>query len=665
MTTVVPPATDASTPPDATSGPEGTDGGHGGSRRGTRRDLLPAPVELGSAVRRWHRIVLAVLMLLGFARGTYWAVTTTVFNPVDELQHFAYVDALATGHGIPTVGQDLVPDELMAINKASPTSNYRSEPYKPDNTDVYWGGSRYSYEAIHGPTYYALMVPFYWAGKPFGILGALYGVRLGSVLIGLAVIPCTWFLARRLFPDRPSVWLLAPGLIAVMSSLFPGAVSNDILAVVLAGASAVWFVRALARPDRWRDAAIAGLVFGLTMVTKVTSMVLIPFLGLFFLAWLAVARPRFVLAIRWAVVWGVTAVAVQVPWFAWNFVTYHAPTAAAASEKITGATMGRSTFGLEALRVHWDIVFPGIWLNPMSLDAPYVRLWGVALTAALLLGIAAAAWKRRWRDLAVLAWCGSAIPLAFATIEAITFILFGGSGYPVGRHLETALPPATVMIAGAAVLLVGARFAPIGVAWIIAASLTLEARVARHEVTNFYLAAVTDDGLGPVITQDWSDVVHIEPPAFRVDAGCPVEAVAVGIANPSPPAQITLTGTDGPVTATNIGERTNLQVFRAEHPVSGTFDVTLPPGAFLQATAQDRVPNVNFSTIVGDPVVRVYCRVPDANQRSFDSLYPLHHPPLSLTVLLATPLAFAGAGVLGAVGVTVLTLRKRHQPDAN
>lgn len=658
MTTVVPPATEATAAPEAGTGSAAAAGG----RRDTRRDLLPAPLPLDAGVRRWHRLVLAALMLLGFARGAYWTVTTTVFNPVDEMAHFAYVDSLATGQGIPTVGEDLIPDEIIAINKASPTSNYRSEPYRPDNTDVYWGGSRYSYEAIHGPTYYAAMVPFYWMGKPFGTLGALYGVRLGSVLVGLLVIPCTWLLARRLLPDRPAAWLLAPAMIAVLSSLAPGAVGNDILAVVLAAAAAVWFVRALGRPRRWQEPAIAGLVFGLTMVTKVTSMVLIPFLGVFFVAWLIIARPRVLLAVRWVLIWGATAALAQVPWFAWNFHAYGAPTAAAASEKITGSYMGRSTFGLDILRVHWDIVFPGVWLNPMSLDGPYVWLWGLVFVTALVLGVAAAAWKRRWRDLAVLVWCGSAIPLAFVMIEAITFILFGGSGYPVGRHLETALPPAMVMIAGAAVLLAGARWAPVAIAWLIAGSLVFEARVARHEIASFYLAAVAGEDLGPVINQDWSDVVHVASPTFRVDPGCPVEAIAIGIANPAAPAEITLDTPSGPVSARHQDKRSNLQVYRTATPAQGAIEVTLPPGAFLQATVQDLTPAARFTSIAGDPVVRVYCRVPDAAERSFDALYPLGHPPLKLGVLRALPLVIAGGGILAALAVTVLTLRRRLPP---
>ena len=51
---------------------------------------------------------------------------------------------------------------------------------------------------MHGPTYYVLMVPFYWIGQPLGTNGSLYAIRLATVGLVLCAIPLTWLLARRL-----------------------------------------------------------------------------------------------------------------------------------------------------------------------------------------------------------------------------------------------------------------------------------------------------------------------------------------------------------------------------------------------------------------------------------------------------------------------------------
>ena len=171
------------------------------------RSFLPLPAPLVGRQRLVHRLVLALILAFGLAKGGYWAVTTQVWNPVDEAQHVGYVESIATGHGIPTVGQDLLSDDIMASLKASPTSEFRSHTFRPDNTDPKWSSTRAQYEAVHGPIYYALMAGPYWVGHPWGITGSLLAIRLGTVVLVLGAVPLTWLLARRLFPRRPAAWL--------------------------------------------------------------------------------------------------------------------------------------------------------------------------------------------------------------------------------------------------------------------------------------------------------------------------------------------------------------------------------------------------------------------------------------------------------------------------
>ena len=118
--------------------------------------FLTAPPPLPGRRRRVHLVVLGLIMAFGLAKGLYWSVTYQAWTPVDEAQHVAYVESLARGHGIPTVGRDLVPDDVLASVKSVPTSEYRASALRATNDDPRWASTRQQYEAVHGPTYYAL-----------------------------------------------------------------------------------------------------------------------------------------------------------------------------------------------------------------------------------------------------------------------------------------------------------------------------------------------------------------------------------------------------------------------------------------------------------------------------------------------------------------------------
>jgi len=134
------------------------------------------------------------------------------------------------------------------------------------------------------------MVPAYWLGHHWGVEASLLVVRLATVLLALVTVPLTWLLARRLFPRRPAVWLLAPALLVTISGLSFGSVTNDALVLTLGAAATVATLRALSRPDRWWTMG-SGFLVGLTLVTKTSALGLVPFLGLAVLAWLIVIRP--------------------------------------------------------------------------------------------------------------------------------------------------------------------------------------------------------------------------------------------------------------------------------------------------------------------------------------------------------------------------------------
>jgi hypothetical protein len=610
--------------------------------------------------------VLALLMLAGLAVGTYWTFATVVWNPVDEVAHFGYVESLATGEGVPTVGVDLLSDDTIRSLKESPTLLFRSNPFQPVASDENWGGTRHQYEAVHGPTYYLVMVPAYWIGRPFGVLGSLYAIRFATVALVLLAVPLTWMLARRLFPDRPVIWLLAPALLVTVNSLSPGSVSNDAMVLVLSITTILAFLRALDQPRNWVPSATAGVLFGLTIVTKMTSLVLIPFLALAFVAWVVTQRPRIGAIARFVALVAAGTLVAFGPWLAWNLHTYRATSAASVVDGITGASLPESALGLGAIAQHASVARPGVWINQLLQGAEsYQMLWEVALVAALVLGSIAAAVRTRWRDLAVLLWCGSALPLAFASMEVIVFVLFHGTGGPVGRHLIAALAPTMVMIAAAAVFVVGSRWAPPLVATLVAGSLVLAAPFSR-EFTGVYTRSAIDGRLAPVTYQDWSDTLRGDATAITIDASCPVEVIGVGFVGApagTGPGSVpeTLIVRDSTVDTGAGGGATidEIPTYRLLTPVTGLITIELPADTVVRTSAEDRDPDVAYATGGGgDPVVTASCADADAEQTAFTRMYAIGHPEwISLAMLQTIPALFAGVAVLVALGLTAVSIR--------
>jgi len=197
--------------------------------------------------RVWFLLMAGSLALaLGFARATPFG------GAPDEAAHFRYVAALAHGEGLPRL--DL------------------SRPRASAATDV-------SYEAHQPPLYYALAAPFYLAGEAIaGRDGARAAVRFCSMLLGLLGLALIWALARSVAPEDPALAIAATGIAALlpMRLAVVSSVSNDALAEAVATACLIAMLRPLDRAPAWRDAALLGLLLGIALLTKSSSLMLLP-----------------------------------------------------------------------------------------------------------------------------------------------------------------------------------------------------------------------------------------------------------------------------------------------------------------------------------------------------------------------------------------------------
>ncbi|MBI5833977.1 MAG: glycosyltransferase family 39 protein [Armatimonadetes bacterium] len=126
-----------------------------------------------------------------------------------------------------------------------------------------------NFEVHQPPLYYILAQPFYRVGGAAGI-GWL------SLLASLATVWLVWRGAREL--TRPDLALAAAAVVALwpMQTFLAGRVNNDLLANALWAALLWRWARGLRLGPTAREGVCCGLLLGAALLTKQTSLVLVP-----------------------------------------------------------------------------------------------------------------------------------------------------------------------------------------------------------------------------------------------------------------------------------------------------------------------------------------------------------------------------------------------------
>lgn len=619
------------------------------------------------SVPRHHLVILALITCIGFARGFFWVLTTEVWSPIDEAQHYAYVDSLATGNGIPIVGEDLVPNDVLYVWKATPTFWFHSSPLQPTTADGRWGATAQQYEGggVQGPLYYMLMTLPYWLLKPFGILWAIYAMRITSVLVSLLTIPLTWLLAREIFPQRPAVWLAAPALVVLVEGFNANvaAINNDALMIPISTAALIPMAQ-MPRGLTMKQASLGGTLFGLAFLTKGTTLALAPLLGLMLAIVVLQRREPLSKVFRWTILYGAVAGAVVAPYFLWNLLTYGALSASEQVLAITGPVQGYLPFTAEAIRIHWTIARTGFWEYQLYSPGPnsYTDVFEWAAIAAFLIGAAVAAFRRDLLGLLMLVWLGAAFPLAFLTKLAMTYALFEGVGSGVGRHMYVALAPLCILIAAGFIRPFGARWGSIALVAIAAIALGREPGQIQRYVDVAYASGIIDGNLVPAAEQTWNDG-YTAAEGVRFDPPCPVEVVGLGI-DGAPPPQVTLADGAASQSLQLTGTFGNFALYALNTPRSQPFVLNLPSGTPIGSSKTEREPRISLVNGAADPLAQMYCRTEDPKASRFSQRYDPQHPK-GLTYdrvqTWATGWAWlARAALVGTVAGVILIEAKRR-----
>lgn len=408
---------------------------------------------------------LLIAGLLHVALASAYVMSTPAFEGPDENDHWFYAWQLANSGSMPVA-------RFTARELGRPVIDEAGLAHHPP---LYYALLAGAMEAAQRRDTVAsqLTNPEHLQSTPAGAFLWLHGadedapvsreirflrlLRGFSVLCGLVTLIATWVLARLAFPRRLAIADVAALMLATMPafSFHHGVLDNGNLAATFAHVALVVLCAAVAvtRFDR-RIAIVAAVLLGLGLVTKLTTLALVPLFGLVgaVAIWKSPRRGPAIVALLIA---GLVVAAIAGWFFVRNLQLYGDLLGGAAHERAYASIRVPDGRAFEWLRVGF---FPNIftsllghfgnWTVPPS---SALVTFGKTIAAIAVCGIAFNLWKprREARPRVVLVLAGAAVLVFLATLHFnLTF------RQPQGRYLFPAIGPIVIVLAAGLVRVV-------------------------------------------------------------------------------------------------------------------------------------------------------------------------------------------------------------------
>ena len=246
-----------------------------------------------------HRFWLSIILLGHGLLALAYSVIIPPWEAHDEWAHYRYAAYIAETGQLPHPGERLTTE--FEFDEASQPPLYyllaaapmlvvdTKDGYTPEVNPYVSGETAQTgvNMAVHDPEVEA----FPWRGT----ILALHLGRFVSILISLLALVVTYRLVRFLTPDRPEIALLTTAFQAFAPQfVFLSAVmTNDILVILLTPLLIYLSLRLIEEGPRPRLTLAAGLVAGLTLLTKYLALAVVPLALVAFLwgAWRHRHRP--------------------------------------------------------------------------------------------------------------------------------------------------------------------------------------------------------------------------------------------------------------------------------------------------------------------------------------------------------------------------------------
>jgi 4-amino-4-deoxy-L-arabinose transferase-like glycosyltransferase len=438
---------------------------------------------------------LAVVLVVQIGLGLLYASATPIFEASDELWHYAVVREIAVNQRLPV--QDPAVEAPWAQEGSQPPLYYVIGALLTRRIDASDEAAMTLYNplakvGIPLATDNKNMVAHPPGQSPLqgGTTGAVFLLRLFSVLLGTATAYFTFRLGTALTPLDPALGLLAAAIVAFnpMVLFINASVNNDNLLMFLS-AVALWLMVTDVQSEqaglRGRQTLLLGIVLGLASLTKVSGALLLPVaaLAVTFSAWRARSWKIWLLR---GFILVATVAAIAGWWYMRNLRLYGELAGIARMVEIAGARP--PGFGLTDLRGEWRSFWYSFWgvFGAFNVLAPrwfYLLMGGFSLLAGAGLALRLARHLRarrlpaNWQShtllvlLIVLTFIGvvrwtlmtlaSQGRLMFGAVAAIAFYLALGwlTWFPQ-RWQRWAWSGAAAALAGAATVLALTAIAP-------------------------------------------------------------------------------------------------------------------------------------------------------------------------------------------------------------
>ncbi len=399
------------------------------------------------------------LSVLYVAVGLVYAWVTPVLEKPDENDHYGYLLYLREHRTLPPLSssekwmREAMQPPLYYITAAVLTA------WLPDDPDLY--------ELLGSNPYISASVPGYrndnrnYYLHPPHMTPLVMGARLVSLIFGLGTMLVTYFLAAQIFPRHSGAPITAAALVGFQPKFLyiATAINNDAAVTFFGALTVAIIVHRLQKGESVKErpsgnhpgyprtcqdmrfSICLGIVLGLAGLTKVSSLVFFPLVGL---ALLLIHRNLRLALFRDGLVIIAIAVLIGGWWYVRNAILYHDPF----TLKIL------STFGYVGYRGFWERLLPDLrsieytfWANQsrtfISPILPDLILiwWGRGSLALLILSCLING-KRIWCNarvwITLLLW-----PVAFLLL--LVGYWTRSSPWPFGRLLFPALTPICVL----------------------------------------------------------------------------------------------------------------------------------------------------------------------------------------------------------------------------
>lgn len=339
--------------------------------------------------------VLAVVLAVQIALGLLYASVTPIFEASDELWHYAVVREIAANRRLPV--QDPAIDAPWAQEGSQPPLYYTIAAVLTGRIDA----SDAAAMTVRNPLA-KVGIPLASDNKNLvahppgqsplqgGTAGAVFLIRVFSILLGTATAYVTFRLTATLYPRRPAIGLLAAAIVAFnpMVLFINASVNNDTLLMPLS-AVALWLmardVQSQRAGLRGRQTLLLGIVLGLASLAKVSGALLLPVaaLAVTFAAWRERSWRTWLLRGSILVV---TVAVIAGWWYLRNLGLYGELAGIVRMAEIAGARP--PGFGLADLRGEWRSFWYSFWglFGAFNVLAPR---WFYLLTGGLTLAAGA------------------------------------------------------------------------------------------------------------------------------------------------------------------------------------------------------------------------------------------------------------------------------------